>query len=157
MAPRIASRRFTAGLLGALGVGLITAALAQGGAPPRPCSVLAGKEVAAAARGKLVDEPSAGPKTCAYLVEVAGGEVESYRFFLLRAADLEPMLRAQSAAERGQAVAGLLDEAWLQPPEPGGGGPSLLALRRGGIALQISGPRKEVLLALGRTAVTRLK
>lgn len=122
----------------------------------RPCEVVTGKEVAAIAKGKLMSEPLAGSSACAYLIELANGQVESYRLFLHGAATIEALLQAKSPAEKGERVPGLWDEAYVSK-QPMASGLSLAALRRGDMAVEVTGERKEVLIGVAKLAIGRLK
>jgi len=56
---------------------------------------------------------------------------------------------------RGEPVAGLWDEAYVQSRAPESGF-SLVALQRGKLALEVWGDRKEPLIELARLAVSRV-
>jgi len=119
----------------------------------RACEIVTPQEAATIIGGKLLNEPPAGFSNCAYVVEVAGA-TESYRISFSAPAMYEALLETQSDAERGESVAGLWDEAYLQPRALGSGY-SLVALQRGKLALEVSGDRKEPLIELARLAVSR--
>ena len=80
---------------------------------------------------------------------------ESYRLSFAAPAMHEAMLEAQSVAERGESIAGLWGEAYLQSRAPEKGY-SLVALQRGRLALEVWGDRKEPLIELARLAVSRV-
>lgn len=122
----------------------------------RPCEVVTGKDVAAIAKGKLMSDPLAGSSACAYLIELANGQVESYRLFLHSAATIEATLKAKSPAEKGERVPGLWDEAYVSK-QPMASGLSLVVLRRGDMALEVTGERKDVLIGVAKLAIGRLK
>ena len=65
------------------------------------------------------------------------------------------LLETQSDAERGESVAGLWDDAYVQPRAPDSGY-SLVALRRGKLALEVWGDRKEPVVELAKRAVSRV-
>ena len=62
-------------------------------------------------------------------------------------------------AKKGSPVPGLWDEAYVGPLEGGGSPPQLqlTALHRGDMSIEIQGPRKDVLIALAKIAIGRLK
>jgi hypothetical protein len=120
----------------------------------RACEIVTPQEAATIIGGKLLNEPPAGFPNCAYVMEV-GGATESYRLSFSTPAMYEALLETQSAAERGDPVAGLWDEAYVQPRALGNGY-TLMALQRGKLALEVSGDRKEPLAELARLAVSRV-
>jgi hypothetical protein len=122
----------------------------------RPCAVVTGKDVAAIAKGKLMSDPLGGASACSYLIERANGEVESYGLSFQPAAAVEATLKAQPPAEKGERVSGLWDEAYLSKRFMASGF-SLVALRRGDMALEVTGERKDVLIAAAKLAIARLK
>ncbi|MBP6105130.1 MAG: hypothetical protein V9E93_11935 [Steroidobacteraceae bacterium] len=120
----------------------------------KACEIVTPQEAAAIIGGKLLNEPPAGFSNCAYVVEV-DGMTESYRLSFSAPAMHEAMLEAQSVAERGESIAGLWGEAYLQSRAPEKGY-SLVALQRGRLALEVWGDRKEPLIELARLAVSRV-
>ena len=120
----------------------------------KACEIVTPQEAATIIGGKLLNEPPAGFSNCAYVVEVTGA-TESYRISFSTPAMYEALLETQSDAERGESIAGLWDEAYLQPRALGSGY-SLVALQRGKLALEVSGDRKEPLLELAKLAVSRV-
>lgn len=119
------------------------------------CETVRPEEVATAAGGKLATEPSWSGKACMYVVEVADG-TESYVLSVYPASLAEALLQVQSPAEKGEKTAGPWDEGWLGPRAMGSGF-TLLAVRRGDIAIEASGDRREVAVALGRLVGDRVK
>lgn len=120
----------------------------------KACEIVTPQEAVTIIGGKLLNEPPAGFSNCAYVVEV-GGTTESYRISFSDPAMYEALLATQSSAERGESVAGLWDEAYVQSRAPDNGY-SLVALQRGKIALEVGGDRKEPLVELVRLAVSRV-
>jgi len=120
----------------------------------KACEIVTPQEAATIIGGKLLNEPPAGFSNCAYVVEV-DGTTESYRISFSAPAMHEAMLETQSVAERGESIAGLWGEAYLQSREPESGY-SLVALQRGRLALEVWGDRKEPLIELAKLAVSRV-
>ena len=118
------------------------------------CEIVTPQEAATIIGGKLLNEPPAGFPNCAYVVEV-DGTTESYRISFSAPAMHEALLETQSDAERGESIAGIWNEAHVQSRAPESGY-SLVALRRGKIALEVWGDRKEPLIELARLAVSRV-
>ncbi len=122
----------------------------------KACEVVTGKDMAGLAKGKLASPPLGEAQACAYLVEMADGTVESYRFFIQASGGIEVMWKSQTAAERGEAVVGLWDQAYVAKQFMASG-LSLTAVKRNDLALEVTGERKEVLLALAKLAISRLR
>ena len=120
----------------------------------KACEIVTPQEAATIIGGKLLNEPPAGFSNCAYVVEV-DGTTESYRISFSAPAMHEAMLETQSIAERGESIAGLWGEAYLQSRAPESSY-SLVALQRGKLALEVSGDRKEPLIELAKLAVSRV-
>jgi hypothetical protein len=120
----------------------------------KACGIVTPQEAATIIGGKLLNEPPAGFSNCAYVVEV-DGTTESYRISFSAPAMHEAMLETQSVAERGESIAGLWGEAYLQSREPESGY-SLVALQRGRLALEVWGDRKEPLIELAKLVVSRV-
>lgn len=119
------------------------------------CDLVRPEEVAVAASGKLATEPSWNGKACLYVIETADG-TESYLLSVYPAADAEALLQVQSPAEKGEKTDGPWDEGWLGP-RAAGTGVTLVAVRHGDLAIESSGDRREVALALGKLAGERIK
>jgi len=120
----------------------------------KACEIVTPQEAATIIGGKLLNESPAGLSNCAYVVEV-DGTTESYRINFSAPAMHEAMLETQSVAERGESIAGLWGEAYLQSRAPESGY-SLVALQRGRLALEVWGDRKEPLIELAKLAVSRV-
>ena len=118
------------------------------------CEIVTPQEAATIIGGKLLNEPPVGFSNCAYVVEV-DGTTESYRISFSAPSMYEAMLETQSVAERGESIAGLWGEAYLQSRAPESGY-SLVALQRSKLALEVWGDRKEPLIELARLAVSRV-
>ncbi len=122
----------------------------------KPCEVVTGNEVAGLSKGKLLSPPVGGSAACTYLIELADGTVESYGFSLQAPAGIEAMWKVQTPTERGEAVPGLWDEAHVAKRFMASGF-SLQAVRRGDVALAVTGERKDVLIAFAKLAVSKLR
>ncbi|MCK6370636.1 MAG: hypothetical protein L6Q83_04775 [Gammaproteobacteria bacterium] len=119
------------------------------------CDIVKPAEVAAVAGGTLATEPSWNGKACMYVIEMPN-DTESYLLSVYEAALAEALLAYESAEEKGERIDGLWDEAWLGPRSAGNGF-TLLVVRRGDIAFEASGDRRDVVLALGKLAVPRVQ
>ena len=82
---------------------------------------------------------------------------DTYDFYLNEASIAEALLGVKSAAEKGTPVPGLWTEAYVGPAVGSPGQLSLVALRRGDMAIDIHGPSRDVLIALAHVVVSRLK
>jgi hypothetical protein len=122
----------------------------------RACDLIPGTEVAATAKGKLLSPPLGSGGNCRYTVELPGGEVEAYQITYQPAAGVQAMLAAQSPAEKGEKLPGLWDEAYVGKRFMASG-VSVIAVRRADIAVEVSGERREVAVALAKVAVSRVK
>jgi hypothetical protein len=131
-----------------------TGSPAVGVASLKACEIVTPQEAATIIGGKLLNEPPAGFSNCAYVVEV-DGTTESYRVSFSAPAMHEALLEMQGGAERGESVTGLWDEAYIRPRAPDSGY-SLVTLRRGKLALEVWGDRKEPLFELAKLAVSRV-
>jgi len=120
----------------------------------KACEIVTPQEASTIIGGKLLNEPPAGFSNCAYVVEVDGA-TESYRISFSAPAMYAALLETQSDAERGEPVAGLWDEAYVQPRAPDSGY-TLVVLQRGKLALEVWGDRKEPLIELAKLAVSRV-
>ena len=120
----------------------------------KACEIVTPQEASTIIGGALLNEPPTGFPNCAYVVDVKGN-TESYRLSFSTPEMYVAMLESQSEAERGEPVAGLWDEAYVQPRAVGSGY-SLMVVQRGKLALEVSGDRKEPLVALAKLAVSRV-
>jgi hypothetical protein len=122
----------------------------------KACEVVTGKDVAGIAKGKLMSLPLGGAQACAYLVEMSDGTVESYRLSIQAPAGIEAVWKSQTAAERGETVAGLWDQAYVAKQFMASG-LSLAAVKRNDLAIEVTGERKDVLLTIAKLAISRLR
>lgn len=121
----------------------------------RACEIVTPAEAAAIVGGTLLNEPPPGFANCAYVVE-ANGATESYRLVLSEPGLYTSLLDVQGEAEKGERVAGLWDEAYVQP-RSAGTGVSVIVVKRGSLALEVSGERRDPALAIARLAVSRVE
>ena len=120
------------------------------------CKILTAADVATATKGKVMASAGggAGGTHCMHVVDAKSAS-GSYQLFLQAPAAAEALWSMQSPAERGTPVPGLWSEAYVGP---GSGGQFVLtALHRGDMAIEIHGPSKNAVIALGKLAVSRLK
>jgi hypothetical protein len=121
----------------------------------KACEVVTPQEAAGIIGGRLLSEPPAGFPNCAYVVEV-NGTTESYRLVFA-----EPGLYAATVGlpefqQKAERLTGLWDEAYVHPREMGEGF-SVIAVRRGDIAMEVSGERKEPAIEIAKLAVSQIK
>jgi hypothetical protein len=120
------------------------------------CKVLMPSDVTSATKRKLVKSVG-GAVHCMYLVEAPNSGADTYDFYLNEAAVIEALLGVESPKEKGTPVPGLWTEAYVRPSVGSPTQLSLVALKKGDMAIEIQGPSKEVLISLAHTAVGRLK
>ena len=82
---------------------------------------------------------------------------DAYDFFLEEAAMTEMLLQMKKGADKGTPVPGLWSEAYIGPATGTPNLLSLVALKKGDMAIQINGTSKDGLIALARLAVSRLQ
>lgn len=111
---------------------------------------------------KLAQEPndfsSENHPSVRYLVEFAGGSVDSFQFGLSPANELKMMLDLEKPDEKGEAVSGPWTEGWYGKNDLGEGN-QLRVLQGDKFALTVrcSADKKEAILALGKELVNRVK
>lgn len=120
------------------------------------CKILTPADVAAATKGKVMTSVGGGVGGvhCMHVVDAQSGS-GSYQLFLQAPAAAEAVWKIESAAERGTPVPGLWSEAYVKAGVANQF--VLIALHRGDMAIEIHGPSKNAVLALGKLAVSRLK
>lgn len=131
------------------------AAAARDVAALKACEIVKPEQVATIVGGKLLNEPPAGFPNCAYVLDV-NGATESYRISFADPGVYTAMLEIQGEAERGEKLDGLWDEAYVQPRAMGDG-VSVIVIKRGDLALEASGPRKEPAVEIARLAVSQIQ
>jgi len=148
------------GLLGVLLCCFVTAApLAQKGrdlSKLDACKILAPADVAAATMRKIMTSVG-GQVHCSYVVEAPQSGADTYDFYLNEASITEMLLQTKTGAEKGTPVTGLWSEAYVGPATGSATQMSLVALKKGDMAIEIQGPSKDVLVALAKLAVSRLQ
>lgn len=117
------------------------------------CEIVPPAEVAAIVGGTLLNEPPRGFANCAYVLD-ANGTTESYRIAFSDPAPYVAMLDAQSEAEKGEKLDGIWDEAYVQTQAMADGF-SVIVIRRGDLAVEATGPRKEPAVEIARLAASR--
>ena len=119
------------------------------------CDIVKPAEVAKIAGGTLASEPSGSGPNCMYVVEVAN-VTQSYKLSFQPPAPMEELFKVMSPEEKAEQIAGQWDEAWFGK-QPMGSGFHLLALRRGDLAIEVSGARKEPILEIATLAASRVQ
>ena len=120
------------------------------------CKVLTPADVGNATKQKLLKSVG-GAVHCSYVMESAKNGSDTYDFYLNEASVLEALLSVESAKEKGTPVPGVWTEAYVRPSVGSPKQLSLVALKKGDMAIEIQGPSKDVLISLAHTAVGRLK
>lgn len=120
------------------------------------CKILTAADVAAATKGKVMTSAGGGVGGvhCMHVVDAQSAS-GSYQLFLQPPATAEALWKIESAAERGTPVPGLWSEAYVKAGVANQF--VLIALHRGDMAIEIHGPSKNAVIALGKLAVSRLK
>lgn len=121
----------------------------------RACEIVKPQDVVAIVGGKLLNEPPGGYPNCVYVLEVSGG-TESYRLAFSEPQLYTAMIDMPGFKEKAERLAGLWDEAYVQPRELGGGF-SVVAVRRGDIAVEAWGDRREPAIEIAKLAVSRVR
>jgi hypothetical protein len=119
------------------------------------CKILPGADVEVIAKGKLSMAPVGGEIHCEYVLLLPDKTPETYDLALVEAKVTEELLKIQKPAEKGTLVPGLWTEAYVGPMMSGKGF-TLTALRRGDMAIEVQGPRKDILIALAKKVVSRI-
>lgn len=121
----------------------------------RACEIVKPQDVVTIVGGKLLNEPPGGYPNCAYVLEVKG-DTESYRLAFSEPQMYTAVIDMPGFKEKAEQLAGLWDEAYVQPRELGGGF-SVVAVRRGDIALEAWGDRREPAIEIAKLAVSRVR
>jgi hypothetical protein len=124
------------------------------------CKVLTTADVEAAAKGKQQTPQvggGAGGVHCGYFLQLPDKSVEQYDFYLEQEKLTVEVWKA-FPEQKGTPVPGLWDEAYIAPAGGGTVGQlRLTALHRGDMSIEVQGPRRDVIIALARVAIGRLK
>lgn len=123
-----------------------------------PCKILTSSDVAAATKGKVASSVGGGvgAAACMWVVDAPSG-AGTYQLFLQKADMIEAVLKVKTPTDKGTAVAGLWNEAYMVPPGAHGDQFILTALKRGDMAIEVHGVAKDAVTTLGKVAISRLK
>jgi hypothetical protein len=122
----------------------------------RACELVTPAEVATIVGGKLLAEPAAGFPNCSYVIEV-GDDTESYHVAYSEPGALQAMVDYEIANGAVERLDGLWDLAVVVPRDAEtGGGFSAIAIRKGDLAVEAWGERKEPAIEIARLAVSRV-
>ncbi len=124
-----------------------------------PCKILTSPDLATATKGKVskVVGGGVGANACMWVIDAPTG-AGTYQFMFGDLALIEMVQQAKTPAERGSAVSGPWTEGWMTAPgAPRGDQYILVVIKRGELAFEVHGVDKDAVIALGRTASTRLK
>jgi hypothetical protein len=120
------------------------------------CKILPAADVAATLKRKII-KSAGGQAHCTYVPADPKSVADAYDFYLVDAAIVEAMFQVKTGAERGTPVPGLWSEAYIGPAPGTPDLISLVALKKGDMAIEIKGMSREGLIALARLAVSRLQ
>jgi hypothetical protein len=118
------------------------------------CNLATVEEVAALAGGIPLTQPPMRGSACMYVIDHPERGAESYLLSLQPAGLIKPVLDLKTGEEKGEAITGLGDEAWLRPRESSAG--YTLLVLRGEQGLEVSGDRREPLSGIARLALSRI-
>lgn len=122
----------------------------------KACDIVTSEEAGKIIGGKLLTPPIPGYPHCRYVVEMPDGATEAYQLAFVSASMQESFFEFLAKEGKLEKIAGLWDEAYLGPQEFGEGF-RLLVLKRGDVAFEVGGERKEPLLAMAQLVVERVK
>ena len=120
------------------------------------CKIVTPAEVAAATNRKVIKSVG-GQVHCSYVVDAPQSGADTYDLYLNEAAVTEALLAVTPGKERGTPVPGLWSEAYVGPAIGSPKQLSLVALRKGDMAIEVQGPNKDALIAIAKIAVSHLK
>ena len=120
------------------------------------CKILPAADVAATLRRKIVKSVG-GEVHCMYVPDAPQSAADAYDFYLQEAAIVDALLQYKKGAEKGTPVPGLWTEAYVGPATGSPNLFSLVALKKGEMAIEIHGMNKDGLIALARLAISRLQ
>lgn len=149
-------RALAAALLCVLGVTGLAGQKARDLSKLDACKILPTADVASTLKRKIM-KTVGGEKHCMYVPADPQSVADAYDFYLEEAAIMEALLQMKKGADKGTPVPGLWTEAYVGPAT---GTPTLLslvALKKGDMAIEIHGMSKDGLIALARLAVSRLQ
>ena len=119
------------------------------------CTILPAADVAAALKRKIAKSAGGGAH-CTYVPADPQSPGDAYDFYLTEVSIVEVMLQVKKSPEKGTPVPGLWSEAYVGPAIGTPNLWSLVALKKGDMAIEIKGMSKDGLIALARLAVSRL-
>jgi len=120
------------------------------------CKILPPADVASTLKRKIVKSVG-GDRHCMYVPDAPQSVADAYDFYLEEAAIMEALLQMKKGTEKGTPVPGLWTEAYVGPATGTPNLLSLVALKKGDVAIEIHGMSKDGLIALARLAVSRLQ
>jgi hypothetical protein len=120
------------------------------------CKIVTPADVAAATNRKVIKSVG-GQVHCSYVVDAPQSGADTYDLYLNEAAVTEALLAVTPGKERGTPVPGLWSEAYVGPAIGSPKQLSLVALRKGDMAIEVQGPNKDALIAIAKIVVLRLK
>lgn len=120
------------------------------------CKIVTPADVSTATNRKVIRSVG-GQVHCSFVVDAPQSGADTYDLYLNEAAVTEALLAVKSGQERGTPVPGLWSEAYVGPAVGSPKQLSLVALRKGDMAIEIQGPNKEALIAIAKIAISRLK
>jgi hypothetical protein len=120
------------------------------------CKILPAADVASTLKRKIM-KTVGGETHCMYVPADPQSVADAYDFYLQEASLVEALLQMQKGPEKGSPVPGLWTEAYVGPATGTPNLLSLVALKKGDMAIEIKGMNKDGLIALARLAVSRLQ
>lgn len=120
------------------------------------CTIVTPADVATATNRKVITSVG-GQVHCSYVVNAPQSGADTYDFYLNEAGVVEALLAIKTPKEKGTPVAGLWNEAYVGPATGSPGQLSLVALRKGDMAIEVQGPDKDAIIAIAKVATARLK
>jgi hypothetical protein len=119
------------------------------------CTILPAADVASTLKRKIV-KSAGGAAHCTYVPADPQAPSDAYDFYLTDASIVEVMLQVKKGPEKGTTVPGPWSEAYAGPAIGTPNLWSLVALKKGDMAIEIKGMSKDGVIALARLAVSRL-
>lgn len=135
------------------------AAKESGLSAPKPLDVVPAEKVASIAGGELLGKPvEVGEKTVEYYVKLPDATSEKY-FLTFESASFEkdyqlPLWKEQNREIEN--ISGLWDEAYFSPSDVRAGG-TLILFRQNDMGMEVGGNRKDVVIAIAKEAISKLK
>jgi hypothetical protein len=120
------------------------------------CKILPTADVASTLKRKIM-KTVGGEAHCMYVPADPQSVADAYDFYLQEASIVEALLQMKKGTEKGTPVPGLWTEAYVGPATGTPNLLSLVALKKGDMAIEIHGMSKDGLIALAKLAVSRLQ